>query len=174
MYLCLLKCVNPTVTAFAQAAGLIGCFRFLEGFYLLLVTQRRYQGTVCGENALQAVFLQVLSKQGVQQNGDIAGQKVYGIDKTLLVPLVQPSVDIVQGQVSGNAVVHPPLLSQVLPPCRSDRQSFCILMCTICCVREGKRLLRSATASCSCQALSSTKTSTSATPTTLQEPCKQT
>ena len=31
----------------------------------------------------------------------VAGQKVYGIDKTLLVPLVQPSVDIVQGQVSG-------------------------------------------------------------------------
>lgn len=30
----------------------------------------------------------------------VAGQKVYGIDKTLLVPLVQPSVDIVQGQVS--------------------------------------------------------------------------
>ncbi|KAL0020959.1 hypothetical protein WJX79_009568 [Trebouxia sp. C0005] len=56
-----------------KAAGLIGCFRFLEGFYLLLVTQRRYHGTVCG-------------------------QKVYGIDKTLLVPLVQPSVDIVQGQ----------------------------------------------------------------------------
>ena len=25
---------------------------------------------------------------------------MYGIDKTLLVPLVQPSVDIVQGQVS--------------------------------------------------------------------------
>ena len=27
------------------------------------------------------------------------GHKVYGIDKTLLVPLVQSSVDIVQGQV---------------------------------------------------------------------------
>lgn len=99
-YLCLLKFVNLTTTTFAQAAGLIGCFRFLEGFYLLLVTQRRYHGTVCGKIALQAVFLRVLSKQGVQQNGDIVGQKVYGIDKTLLVPLVQPSVDIVQGQVS--------------------------------------------------------------------------
>ena len=37
-------------TKYAQAAGLIGCFRFLEGFYLLLVTQRRYHGTVCGKN----------------------------------------------------------------------------------------------------------------------------
>ena len=36
-----------------QAAGLIGCFRFLEGFYLLLVTQRRYHGTVCGTLSLQ-------------------------------------------------------------------------------------------------------------------------
>jgi hypothetical protein len=34
----------------------------------------------------------------------VAGQKVYGIDKTLLVPLVQPSVDIVQGQVSGPVI----------------------------------------------------------------------
>lgn len=33
-----------------QAAGLIGCFKFLEGFYLLLVTQRRYHGTVCGRH----------------------------------------------------------------------------------------------------------------------------
>ena len=40
------------------------------------------------------------AKQDVQQVDDIIGQKVYGIDKTLLVPLVQPSVDIVQGQVS--------------------------------------------------------------------------
>ena len=34
----------------------------------------------------------------------VAGQKVYGIDKTLLVPLVQPSVDIVQGQVCGPVI----------------------------------------------------------------------
>lgn len=39
---------------------------------------------------------------------NVAGQKVYGIDKTLLVPLVQPSVDIIQGQVcqARLAIVH--------------------------------------------------------------------
>lgn len=36
-------------TATPQAHGVIGCFKFLEGFYLLLVTQRRYQGSVCGK-----------------------------------------------------------------------------------------------------------------------------
>lgn len=32
-----------------QADAIIGCFRFLEGFFLLLVTKKRFQGTVCGE-----------------------------------------------------------------------------------------------------------------------------
>lgn len=31
-----------------QAYGIIGCFRFLEGYYLLLVSQRRYEGSICG------------------------------------------------------------------------------------------------------------------------------
>ena len=57
------KSLDLRTTAIAQAAGLIGCFRFLEGFYLLLVTQRRYHGTVCGKNALQALPLHMLSSQ---------------------------------------------------------------------------------------------------------------
>ncbi|KAK9823645.1 hypothetical protein WJX72_004414 [[Myrmecia] bisecta] len=48
-----------------EAAGVIGCFRFLEGFYLLLITKKRYQGS-------------------------IRGQKVYGISETALVPLCHP------------------------------------------------------------------------------------
>lgn len=43
---------------------------------------------------------------------------MYGIDKTLLVPLVQPSVDIVQGQVSAKC----PLLALVPPSCREGLQ----------------------------------------------------
>lgn len=32
-----------------QADAIIGCFRFLGGYFLLLVTKKRFQGTVCGE-----------------------------------------------------------------------------------------------------------------------------
>ena len=32
-----------------QAVGIIGCVRFLERYYLLLVTKSRSVGTVCGE-----------------------------------------------------------------------------------------------------------------------------
>ena len=32
-----------------QAVGIIGCVRFLERYYLLLVTKSRTVGTVCGE-----------------------------------------------------------------------------------------------------------------------------
>lgn len=31
-----------------QAVGVLGCFQFLEGHYLLLVTKKRFQGTLCG------------------------------------------------------------------------------------------------------------------------------
>jgi hypothetical protein len=31
-----------------EAQAIIGCVRFLEGWYLLLVTKRRYLGTICG------------------------------------------------------------------------------------------------------------------------------
>ena len=31
----------------AQAYGVLGCFRFLEGHYLLLITKRRFQGRIC-------------------------------------------------------------------------------------------------------------------------------
>eukprot|EP00891_Asterochloris_glomerata_P001020 jgi/Astpho2/1020/e_gw1.00016.22.1_t len=46
-----------------EAVGIIGCVRFLERYYLLLVTKSRSVGTVCG-------------------------QKVYGISETALVPLL--------------------------------------------------------------------------------------
>lgn len=52
---------NPT----AQAYGILGCFRFLEGYYLLLVSKRRYVGS-------------------------IAGHKVYGIADKGLVQLTRP------------------------------------------------------------------------------------
>ena len=100
------------------------------------MTQRRYHGTVCGKNAFQAVPLQVLSKQDVQQVGDIVGQKVYGIDKTLLVPLVQPSVDIIQGQVSrhcccscSTAIME--TSGHVFKPCM--RPFKCLLCCILSC-----------------------------------------
>ena len=114
-----------------QAAGLIGCFRFLEGFYLLLVTQRRYHGTVCGKcqsvtcTKTPAALVPFVSanlscKSNLQ---DDAGQKVYGIDKTLLVPLVQPSVDIVQGQVSLILLLYPEELFCL--PWSCSRQTAC-------------------------------------------------
>lgn len=33
----------------AQADALIGCFRFLEGYYLLFVTQKKLVGSICGK-----------------------------------------------------------------------------------------------------------------------------
>lgn len=53
----------------AQAYGVIGCFQFLEGHYLLLITKRAYQGNLCGH-------------------------KVYSVSDTALVPLVQPSFQV--------------------------------------------------------------------------------
>lgn len=35
-----------------QGYGVIGCFKFLEGYYLCLVTKKRFQGTLCGELGL--------------------------------------------------------------------------------------------------------------------------
>ena len=32
-----------------QADALIGCFRFLEAYYLLFVVKKKYVGTMCGE-----------------------------------------------------------------------------------------------------------------------------
>ena len=123
--------------------------------------------------------------------GDAVGQKVYGIDKTLLVPLVQPSVDIIQGQVSQlqlQLYVQSQLQSQPQSQLKYshnyiynyksvDYSSYCSSMHVYhdhCCVREERLLLRSGTESCCCQAWSSTKTSTSATHTTLQGRCKPT
>lgn len=50
-----------------KAYGVIGCFRFLEGYYLLLVSKRRYMGSICGH-------------------------KVYGIAEKGLVQLTHPAV----------------------------------------------------------------------------------
>lgn len=33
-----------------QADALIGCFRFVEGYYLLFVTQKNLVGSICGTN----------------------------------------------------------------------------------------------------------------------------
>ncbi|KDD74043.1 hypothetical protein H632_c1626p0, partial [Helicosporidium sp. ATCC 50920] len=49
-----------------KALALAGCFRFLEGYYLLLVTKRTLRGLICG------------------------GHKVYSIAGTLLLPLLHP------------------------------------------------------------------------------------
>lgn len=35
-----------------QACGIIGCFRLLDGIYLLLITKRRYVGSLCGMPSL--------------------------------------------------------------------------------------------------------------------------
>ena len=53
----------------SQAYGVIGCVQFLEGHYLLLVTKRQYQGSLCGH-------------------------KVYSISDTALVPLKQAAVQV--------------------------------------------------------------------------------
>lgn len=38
----------------SQAYGILGCFRFLEGYYLLLLTEREYIGSICGTQLLLA------------------------------------------------------------------------------------------------------------------------
>lgn len=40
-----------------QADALIGCFRFVEGYYLLFVTQKNYIGSICGERKAQPLEL---------------------------------------------------------------------------------------------------------------------
>lgn len=120
--------------------------------------------------------------------GDAAGHKVYGIDKTLLVPLVQPSVDIIQGQVcrlwlatvhsppSCSCLAKAPATACQLVPCDAlaAASQAANAHSQTCCDRAERLLLRSGTESCCSQALSSTKTSTLAIRTTLQGRCKQT
>jgi hypothetical protein len=50
----------------AQAYGIIGCVRFLDSYYLLLVTKREHRGSICSH-------------------------KVYCVADTALIPLLQPS-----------------------------------------------------------------------------------
>lgn len=52
-----------------QANGVIGTPQFLEGHYLLLVTKRQYQGSLCGH-------------------------KIYSVSDTALVPLSQASAQV--------------------------------------------------------------------------------
>ncbi|KAL4430910.1 hypothetical protein ABPG75_006166 [Micractinium tetrahymenae] len=49
-----------------EAHAIVGCLRFLEGPYLMLITRRRYLGTLCGH-------------------------KVHGIEATALLPVLSPS-----------------------------------------------------------------------------------
>ncbi|KAL4426372.1 hypothetical protein ABPG77_004666 [Micractinium sp. CCAP 211/92] len=49
-----------------EAHAIVGCLRFLEGPYLMLITRRRYLGALCGH-------------------------RVYGIDATALLPVLSPS-----------------------------------------------------------------------------------
>ena len=35
-----------------QAYGVVGCFRFLEGYYLLLITKRQFQGRICSASPI--------------------------------------------------------------------------------------------------------------------------
>ena len=37
-----------------QADAVLGCFKFLEGYYLLFATEKRLQGNICGKVALAA------------------------------------------------------------------------------------------------------------------------
>lgn len=52
-----------------QAYGIIGCVRFLECYYLMLITKREQQGCICGH-------------------------KVYSVSDTALIPLVEPSSQV--------------------------------------------------------------------------------
>ena len=62
-----MSCRSPV--CLLQAYGVVGCVQFLEAHYLLLITKRTYQGSLCGH-------------------------KVYSISDTALVPLVQPSAQV--------------------------------------------------------------------------------
>jgi hypothetical protein len=37
---------------FAQGHGIIGCFRFTDSYYLLVVARREYVGHICGKCSL--------------------------------------------------------------------------------------------------------------------------
>ena len=65
-----------------EARAVLGCVRFLEGFYLLLATKRR-----CA--------------------GEVAGHKVYGIDATGLVPLLSAAAQrALPGRGGGGAAAE--------------------------------------------------------------------
>jgi hypothetical protein len=41
----------------SQSHGVVGCFRFTESYYLLVITRREYVGHVCGEAGARGASL---------------------------------------------------------------------------------------------------------------------
>ncbi|KAL6781965.1 hypothetical protein ACKKBF_B10120 [Auxenochlorella protothecoides x Auxenochlorella symbiontica] len=62
-----------------RAHGMAGCFRFLQGYYLLLILKKSMQGL-------------------------IAGHKVYGVESTALLPLLHPEAHAAAFREGGTAL----------------------------------------------------------------------
>ena len=73
---------------------MIGCFKFLEGYYLLFATKKRLQGSVCGRTSFSGHLLAPTAADNIlSRKRDIsAGEKIYGIGSIGLVSLANPSV----------------------------------------------------------------------------------
>lgn len=60
----LAKCTSTQDSMPLQAYGILGCFRFLEGYYLLLLTEREYIGSICGTQLFLAATVCYSGVQG--------------------------------------------------------------------------------------------------------------
>ncbi len=72
---------------------MIGCLRFLEGYYLLVVTKKLCVGSICGEaKPLHEPSLRhhVIPSTDVK-SVRYADRKVYRVEATTLVPIVSPA-----------------------------------------------------------------------------------
>lgn len=77
-----------------QAYGILGCFRFLAGYYLLVLTARQFVGSICG--AYNRIGVQHSPQKSIYKpdclfNSDVltatAGHGLFAVKDVQLIPL---------------------------------------------------------------------------------------
>jgi hypothetical protein len=54
---CCARASLPVPCTLTQGHGIIGCFRFTDSYYLLVVARREYVGHICGARAVARAWL---------------------------------------------------------------------------------------------------------------------
>eukprot|EP00884_Botryococcus_braunii_P005975 jgi/Botrbrau1/15379/Bobra.43_2s0010.1 len=96
------------------ADAIIGCFRFLEGYFLLLVTKKRFQGTVCGSKIYgigASALVSLCSSDKRESRDEQRYRKLLGgleLTKDFFFSYDYPLWQTVQGTLDKNSAAQGP------------------------------------------------------------------